>query len=113
MAIQKAGPAVAQFQDLFEVVGAGKFNVANFAAAATGSGTFATSGALTVANAAFGDMVLVGASIDPTDGVFAGMVTAANTVEVVLLNNTAGGLDFGSVDLTVVVLRLKSQYAFI
>lgn len=109
MAIQKAG--LAQFQDIFEVVGVGKFNVANFAAAATGSGTFATSGALAVPGAAFGDIVLVGVSLDPTDGVFAGTVTAANVVEVVLLNNTAGALDFGSTTLTVVVLRLNAPYA--
>lgn|SRR5690606_16393299 len=109
MAIQKAGRL--QFQDLFEVVGAGKFNVANFASAATGS--FATSGALSVPGANFGDFVLVSPSIDLTDGVMVGHVTAAGTVEVILLNNTAGTLDFGSVDLTVVVLRLKSDYAVI
>lgn len=111
MAIQKAGRL--QFQDLFEVVGAGKFNVANFASAATGSGTFATSGALSVPGANFGDFVMVSPSIDLTDGVMVGHVTAAGTVEVILLNNTAGTLDFGSVDLTVVVLRLKSDYAVI
>jgi hypothetical protein len=108
MAIQKAGRI--QFQDLFEVVGVGKFNVANFAAANTGSGTFANSGALTVPGAALGDIVMVAPSIDPTDGVFAGHVTGANTVEITLLNNTAGGLDFGSVDLKVVVLRINPFY---
>lgn len=111
MAIQKKGRA--QFQDLFDVVGAGKFNVANYTSAATGSGTFATSGSLSVPGAAFGDLVLVSPSIDPTDGVFVGHVTAAGVVEVVLLNNTAGALDFGSVDLTVVVLRLNPAYAVI
>lgn len=109
MAIQKAGRL--QFQDLFEVVGAGKFNVANFASAAAGA--FATSGALSVPGANFGDFVMVSPSIDLTDGVMVGHVTAAGTVEVILLNNTAGTLDFGSVDLTVVVLRLKSDYAVI
>jgi hypothetical protein len=112
MAVQKrAGKA--QFQDLFEVVGIGKFNVANFTSAATGSGTFATSGAIAVAGAAFGDLVLVGHSIDLTDGVMVGTVTAASVVEVILLNNTAGALDFGSVDLTVVVLRVNPAYAVI
>jgi hypothetical protein len=111
MAIQKSGRL--QFQDLFEVIGAGKFNISNFAAAATGSGTFAASGSLTVAGAAFGDFVLVAPSIDPTDGLFAGHVVAANAVDITLLNNTAGGLDFGSVDLTVIVLRLNPHYAAI
>lgn len=110
MAIQK-GKGAAQFQDIFEVVGVGKFNVANFASAATGSGTFATSGAISVPGAAFGDIVMIGQSLDLTDGVMVGTVTAANVVEVILLNNTTGALDFGSVDLTVVVLRLNSQYA--
>ena len=109
MAIQKSGRL--QFQDLFEVVGVGKFNVANFASAATGSGTFAASGSLSVPGAALGDFVLVSPSIDPTDGVFAGHVVAADTVDITLLNNTAGTLDFGSVDLTVVVLRVSAQYA--
>ena len=108
MAIQKAGRL--QFQDLFEVVGAGRFNVSNWSSAAVGSGTFATSGALTVAGPALGDIVLCSPSIDPTDGVFVGHVTATNQVEVVLLNNTAGALDFGSVDLRIVVLRLSAQY---
>ncbi len=109
MAIQKSGRL--QFQDLFEVVGAGKFNVSNWSSAAVGSGTFAGSGALAVPGAALGDMVMVAPSIDPTDGVFAGHVTAADVVEITLLNNTAGALDFGSVDLNVVVLRLSAQYA--
>jgi len=108
MAIQNKGRL--QFQALFEVIGVGKFNVANFTSAAVGSGTFAGSGALTVPGAALGDFVMVAPSIDPTDGVFAGHVTGTNTVEITLLNNTAGALDFGSVDLKVVVLRMATEY---
>lgn len=100
-----------QFQDLVEVVGVGKFTISNWASAATGSGTFAGSGALSVPGAALGDIVLVAPSIDPTDGVFAGHVTGANTVEVTLLNNTTGALDFGSVTLSIIVLRINAQYA--
>lgn len=108
MAIQKKGRL--QFQDLFDVVGVGKFTI-NFPNAATGSGTMAVSGALTVPGAALGDIVLVAPGVDPVDAVIAGHVTAANTVELTLLNNTAGAVDLASADFTVVVLRLASQYA--
>lgn len=107
MAIQKAGRL--QFQDLFEVVGVGSFTV-NFGDAATGSGTFAGSGALTVPGAALGDFVLVGAGVDVTDAALVGHVTSANTVEVTLLNNTAGAIDLASQTLRIVVLRMASQY---
>lgn len=110
MAIQKAGRQ--QFQDLFEVVGAGAFTV-DFGDAATGSGTFAGSGALTVAGAALGDIVLVGAGVDVTDAALVGHVTAANTVEVTLLNNTAGAVNLASQTLRVVVLRLNPAYAVV
>jgi hypothetical protein len=107
MAIQKAGRL--QFQDLFEVVGVGAFTV-DFPDAATGSGTFAGSGALTVPGAALGDIVLVGAGIDVNDTALVGHVTAANTVEVTLLNNTTGARNLASQKLRVVVLRLADQY---
>jgi hypothetical protein len=107
MAIQKAGRL--QFQDLFEVVGVGAFTV-DFGNAATGSGTFAGSGALTVPGAALGDIVLVGAGIDPIDSALVGHVTAANTVEVTLLNNTAGAVNLASQTLRIVVLRIADQY---
>jgi len=107
MAIQVAGRL--QFQDLFEVVGAGSFNV-DFANAATGSGTFAGSGALAVPGAALGDMVMVGAGIDTVDAVLVGHVTAANVVEVTLLNNTAGAVNLATQKLAIVVLRLAPQY---
>lgn len=107
MAIQKSGRL--QFQDLFEVVGAGSFTV-NFGNAATGSGTFAGSGALTVPGAALGDFVLVGAGVDVVDSALVGHVTSANTVEVTLLNNTAGAVDLASQTLRIVVLRMAAQY---
>lgn len=107
MAIQKSGRQ--QFQDVFSVVGVGAFTV-DFASAATGSGTFAGSGALTVPGAALGDFVLVGPGVDPIDSALVGHVTAANTVEVTLLNNTAGAVDLASQKLRVVVLRLNPVY---
>lgn len=110
MAIQKKGRS--QFQDIFEVVGVGAFTV-NFGNAATGSGTFAGSGALTVPGAALGDIVLVGPGVDPVDSALVGHVTAANTVEVTLLNNTAGAVDLASQTLVVVVLRLNPTYAVV
>lgn len=108
MAIQKSG--LAQFQDIFEVIGVGKFTV-DFGNAATGSGTFIGSGALTVPGAALGDIVLVGAGIDVTDAALFGSVTSANTVEVTLLNNTAGAVNLGSQALAIVVLRINAPYA--
>ena len=110
MAIQKAGRL--QFQDLFEVVGVGSYTV-NFASALTGSGTFAGSGALTVPGASLGDIVLVGPGIDVIDSALVGSVTSANTVEVTLLNNTAGAVDLASQTLRIVVLRITSQYDFV
>lgn len=109
MAIQKFGRL--QFQDLFEVIGAGKFTI-DFGNAATGSGTFAVA-SVTVAGAALGDIVLVGAGIDVIDAALVGAVTSANTVEIVLLNNTAGAVDLGSAGYPVVVLRLNPHYAIV
>ena len=110
MAIQKAGRL--QFQDVFEVVGVGSFTV-NFGNAATGSGTFAGSGALSVPGAALGDFVLVGAAVDTVDAALVGHVTSAGVVEVTLLNNTAGAVDLASQTLRIVVLRLQPAYAVV
>ena len=107
MAIQKTGRL--QFQDLFDVVGVGSFNV-NFAPAASGSGTFAGSGALAVPGAAFGDIVLCGPAVDPIDSAIVGHVTAANVVELTLLNNTAGAVDLAAQNIRVVVLRVQPGY---
>jgi len=108
MAIQKAGRQ--QFQDLFEVVGVGAFTI-DFANAATGLGTMAVSGALAVPGAALGDIVLCAPSVDPLDAVIAGHVTAANVVELTLLNNTAGAVDLASQAVRVVVLRINPAWA--
>jgi hypothetical protein len=106
MAIQKAGRL--QFQDMVDVVGVGAFTV-DFGNAATGSGTFAKV-TVTVPGAALGDFVFAGPGIDALDAVIGGSVTSADTVELVLLNNTAGAVDLGSQKLRLMVLRLNAQY---
>lgn len=106
MAIQNAGRL--QFQDLFEVVGVGAFTV-DFPNSATGSGTNATA-LVTVPGAALGDIVMVGLGVDPVDAAVVGHVNAANSVELILLNNTAGAVNLASHKLRLVVLRVAAQY---
>lgn len=84
-----------QFQGVFSELWAVTETV-NFGNAATGSGTFASVD-VTVPNVALGDMVLgVSLRVDTVDAVIAGAVTAANTVTLTLLNNTAGAVDLAS-----------------
>lgn len=96
-----------QFQALFDSVicHLGTLDLAN---AATGSGTFASAD-VTVAGAAMGDMVLVSLGVDTVDAVVAGAVTAANTVTVTLLNNTAGAVNLASTTCRILVLRPSAQ----
>lgn len=77
----------------------------NFANAATGSGTFASVD-VTVPNVALGDIVMgVSMGVDTVDAVVAGAVTAANTVTLTLLNNTAGAVDLASTTCKFIVGR--------
>ena len=77
----------------------------DFANAATGSGTFASVD-VTVPNVALGDIVMgVSAGVDTVDGVIAGAFTAANTVTLTLLNNSAGAIDLASTTCKFVVGR--------
>ena len=77
----------------------------NFGNAATGSGTFASAD-VTVPNVALGDIVIgVSVSVDTVDGVIAGAVTAANTVTLTLLNNSAGAIDLVSTTCKFIVGR--------
>lgn len=99
-----------QWQYLWDKVFTGKFTV-NLGNAATGSGTFATT-TVTVPGAALGDFVMVAPALDLTDGFVFGQVSAANTVDITVLNNTAGALDLASATYRVVVLR-PSNDAFI
>jgi len=51
---------------------------------------------ITVTGAVLGDLVLCSHSTDVLDGVLRGAVTAADTVTVVLANNTGGAIDVTS-----------------
>ena len=97
----------AQFQDLVQNVlcYTGTLDLGN---AATGSGTFASAD-VTVTGAALGNMVLVSLGVDTVDAVVAAAVTAANTVTVTLLNNTAGAVDLASTTVRIMVLQLSDQ----
>jgi hypothetical protein len=97
----------AQFQDVFKnvIVYTAALDLGN---AATGSGTFASSD-VTVTGAALGDIVLVSLAVDTVDTVVAGAVTAANTVTVTVLNNTAGAVNLASATVRIVVLQPNEQ----
>lgn len=94
-----------QFQGMFSDMWRVTETALNFANAATGSGTFASVD-VTVPGVAIGDMVLgVSMGVDTVDAVVAGAVTAANTVTLTLLNNTAGAVDLASTTCKFVVAR--------
>ena len=77
----------------------------DFANAATGSGTFASVD-VTVPNVALGDIVTgVSMGVDTVDGVVAGAVTAADTVTLTLLNNSAGAINLASTTCKFIVGR--------
>lgn len=77
----------------------------DFGAAATGSGTFA-SAEVTVPGVALGDAVgFISAGVDTVDGVIGGAVTAANTVTLTLMNNSAGAIDLASTTVKFIVGR--------
>lgn len=77
----------------------------NFGNAATGSGTFASVD-VTVPNVALGDILMgVSVGVDTVDAVIGGAVTAANTVTLTLLNNSAGAIDLASTTCKFIVGR--------
>lgn len=93
-----------QFQGIFSEMWTVSETV-NFADAATGSGTFASAD-VTVPGVALGDIVMgISAGVDTVDTVIGGAVTAANTVTLTLLNNTAGSVNLASTTLKFVVAR--------
>jgi hypothetical protein len=100
-----------QFQALVDrvIVYTGTLDLGN---AATGSGTFASSD-VTVTGAALGDVVLVSLGVDTVDAAVVGAVTAADTVTVTLLNNTAGAVNLASTTVRIVVLKLSTQVSFV
>lgn len=93
-----------QFRDLFDnfYVYTATYDPGN---AATGSGTFASSD-VTVPGVALGDVVLASSfSLDTVDTAIVAAVTAANTVTVTVLNNTAGAVNLASGTIRIVVAR--------
>lgn len=93
-----------QFRGMFSEIWQVKETV-DFADAATGSGTFSSSD-VTVPGVALGDIVMgVSAGVDTVDAVIAGAVTAANTVTLTLLNNTAGAVNLASTTVKFIVVR--------
>lgn len=97
-------PQETQFQGLFKTVYAGPVTV-DISNAATGSGTFG-SGTATITGAAIGDIVMVFTVTADTDGSPRfGNVSAANTVRIYTLNNSAGAKDYASEIYVIVVLR--------
>ena len=95
---------VKQFQGMFREMWAVTETV-DFGNAATGSGTFASS-EVTVPGVALGDIVMgVSIGVDTVDAVIGGAVTAANTVTLTVLNNTAGAVDLASSTVKFVVAR--------
>jgi hypothetical protein len=93
-----------QFQGLFSEMWSVSETV-DFGNAATGLGTFASAD-VTVPGVALGDIVMgISAGVDTVDTVIGGAVTAANTVTLTVLNNTAGAVDLTSTTLKFIVVR--------
>lgn len=85
-----------QYQGMFSEMWLVTDSACNFGNAAVGSGTFASLD-ITVPGVALGDMVLgISLGVDTVDAVIGGAVTAANTVTLTLLNNSAGAIDLAS-----------------
>lgn len=97
-----------QFQDVFQNVIVYTDTAFNPANAATGSGTFSSTD-VTVTGAALNDVVLVSFGVDSVDTVVTGQVTAANTVTITVLNNTAGAVDLAAGKLIIYVLQPNTQ----
>lgn len=85
-----------QFHGAFSDMWFVKDTALNFGNAAVGSGTFASVD-ITVPGVALGDIVMgIAVGVDTVDTAIAGAVTAANTVTLTLLNNSAGAVDLAS-----------------
>lgn len=94
-----------QFQGVFRELWVCTETALNFGNAAVGSGTFA-SVTVTVPGVALGDIVMgISVGVSTVDTVIGGAVTAANTVVLTLLNNTAGAVDLASTQCKFMVGR--------
>lgn len=94
-----------QFRGVFNAIFRGRVT-ADISNAATGSGTFG-SATVTVPGVQLGDLVFVSpVTTAMTAGApVVGEVSAANTVRLVILNNSAGAVDQASQSYNLVVLR--------
>jgi hypothetical protein len=93
-----------QFQGLFSEMWTHSESV-DFGNASVGSGTFASVD-VTVPGVALGDIVMgVSIAVDTVDTVIAGAVTAANTVTLTVLNNTAGAVNLAPAIVDFIVVR--------
>jgi hypothetical protein len=96
---------VKQYPGVFSELWTVTESAANFGNAAVGSGTFASLD-ITVPGVALGDMVVgVAVGVDTIDAVIGGAVTAANTVTLTLMNNSAGAVDLASTTCKFIVGR--------
>ena len=94
-----------QFQGLYSDVWTVTDTALNFGNAAVGSGTFASVD-ITVPGVALGDMVIgVAVGVDTVDTGIVGAVTAANTVTLTIMNNSAGAVDLASTTGRFIVVR--------
>ncbi len=85
-----------QWQGAYNEMWLVKETACDFGNAAVGSGTFASVD-ITVPGVALGDIVGgIAVGVDTVDAAIVGAVTAANTVTLTLLNNTAGAVDLAS-----------------
>jgi hypothetical protein len=90
-----------QFQSLFKEV----YTSAVAVDPASIAGGAELSGTITVTGASVGDMVMVAPGVDLQTLLLSASVISANTVEWVLLNETAGAIDLASSTWNVVVLH--------
>lgn len=94
-----------QMQGMFDELWLVKDDACNFGNAAVGSGTFASLD-ITVPGVALGDVVYgISVGVDTVDAVIGGAVTAANTVTLTLMNNSAGAVDLASTTCRFIVGR--------
>ena len=89
-----------QFQGLFKEV----YTTAVAVDPASAGAGAEVSGTITVTGAAVGDIVLIGPGVDLQTLILSASVISANTVEWVLMNETAGTVDLASSTWNVVVM---------
>lgn len=90
-----------QFQALFKEV----YTASATVDPASASAGAELSGTITVTGAAVGDFVMISPGVDLQTLILTASVSAADTVEWVLMNETGGAIDLGSSTWKVVVLR--------